>query len=360
MLSAVLRGPGRMQVEELPDPALPQGGALLKMEACAVCGTDIKMLELGHRDLIYPCIPGHELVGRIVQLDGGGVDYYYHDNNNSSNKPIREGDLVAVWPGIACGRCPSCRRGTDGRCPNIRIRGFNFPGGFAEMCPLPAESLSSGLALLPKSIDPALAALSEPLGCCINGQEQARLAGGDRGDSVLIFGGGPVGALHALLADAFGAAKVIVSERLPGRVATLKNNTHATVFNPDEEDTAELVAAETNGEGADVILTASPAVDVDSSLLRLLSPGGRICIFSGPQPGKGEPLIDLSLMHYRELSISGAYGCSSRQFRRAAELLTSGRIRADWLITRRAGLGQIEEAFAHSTRREGMKSVVCK
>jgi L-iditol 2-dehydrogenase len=238
--------------------------------------------------------------------------------------------------------------------------GFSFPGGFAEMCALPAESLSSGLALLPKSIDPALAALSEPLACCINGQEQARLSGGDSGDNVLIFGGGPIGALHALLAESRGAAKVIVSEKLPGRVAKLKNNTRAMVFNPDEEDTAEIVAAETNGEGADVILTATPAVDVDSSLLRLLSPGGRICIFSGPRPGKGQPPLDLSLVHYRELSISGAYGCSSRQFRRAAELLTSDRIRADWLITRRAGLDQIGEAFSHSSRREGMKSVVCK
>lgn len=91
MLAAVLRGPGRMEVEELPDPTLPEGGALLKMEACAVCGTDIKMLQQGHQDLIYPCIPGHELVGRIVQLDDSNGDYYYHD----SNRPIREGDLVA-------------------------------------------------------------------------------------------------------------------------------------------------------------------------------------------------------------------------------------------------------------------------
>ena len=352
MLAAVLRGPGKMQIEELPDPALPKGGALLKMEACAVCGTDIKMHQQGHRDLTYPCIPGHELVGRIVQLDGSNGDYYYHD----SNRPIREGDLVAVWPGIACGRCPSCRRGSDHRCPDIRIMGFSFPGGFAEMCALPAESLSRGLNPLPEGVDPALAALSEPLGCCINGQDQVRLK---EGESVLILGGGPIGALHALLAESRGAAKVIIAEKLPGRISSLKRNTRATLFNPDEEAPSGVIAAETGGLGVDVIFSAAPQVDLDCSLLRLLSPGGRACIFSGPGADNADPPMDLRLIHYHELSICGAYGCSSRHIRRAAEHLTSGRIRAGWLITKRASLAKIGEAFAHSTARGGMKSVVC-
>jgi len=141
-----------MEIEDLPEPDLPEGGALLKMEACAVCGTDIKMLEQGHRDLVYPCIPGHELVGRIAQTDGGDGCCHYR-----SSASVQEGDLVAVWPGIACGGCLPCRRGDDGRCRDIKIMGFNFPGGFAEMCALPAESLYSGINLLPQGTDPAIA-----------------------------------------------------------------------------------------------------------------------------------------------------------------------------------------------------------
>jgi len=348
--AAVLRGPGRMEIEDLPEPDLPEGGALLKMEACAVCGTDIKMLEQGHRDLVYPCIPGHELVGRIAQTDGGDGGCHYRPS-----APVREGDLVAVWPGIACGGCLPCRRGDDGRCRDIKIMGFNFPGGFAEMCALPAESLYSGTNLLPRGTDPAIASLSEPLACCINGQEQAHLCSGE---SVLIFGGGPIGALHALLAGSRGAGSIIISEKLAGRLSILRRNTRSLAFNPDEEGPADVVAAETDGVGVDVILTATPAVDTDSSLLRMLSPGGRLCIFSGPSMGRGESSVDMRLLHYREVSICGSYGCSSRHCRQAAELLTSGRIRADWLITKRAGLMQINEAFAHSAERAGMKSVV--
>ena len=109
----------------------------------------------------------------------------------------------------------------------------------------------------------------------------------------------------------------------------------------------------------DVILTATPEVRVDSDLLKLLSPGGRVCIFSGPAPGNYEEQIDLRSIHYHELTITGAYGCSSRQNRQAVELLTSGMIKADWIVTKRTSLAGIEDAFSHSSQRTGLKSVVC-
>ena len=89
---------------------------------------------------------------------------------------------------------------------------------------------------------------------------------------------------------------------------------------------------------------------MDGRLLRLLAPGGRICIFSGPRPGNYEEQIDLRSMHYREQMIVGAYGCSSRQNREAVELLTTGKIKADWIITKRTTLSSIEDAFRHSSR----------
>ena len=93
--------------------------------------------------------------------------------------------------------------------------------------------------------------------------------------------------------------------------------------------------------------------------MRLLAPGGRICIFSGPRPGNYEEQIDLRSMHYHEQMIVGAYGCSSRQNRQAVELLTTGKIKADWIITKRTTLANIEDAFRHSSQRHGLKSVVC-
>ncbi len=143
MKAALLKSPGVMELEDLPRPECPPGGALLKMVACAVCGTDVKMLQQGHRDLAYPRILGHEIVGRIEEID--------------RTCGLKEGDLCQVWPGIACGSCGSCLRGADNRCRNMKIMGFNFDGGFAEYMALPGQSLSRGANLLPENFDPALA-----------------------------------------------------------------------------------------------------------------------------------------------------------------------------------------------------------
>jgi L-iditol 2-dehydrogenase len=341
MKAALLKAPGVMELDDYPDPVTPKGGVLLEILACAVCGTDLKMREHGHRDLDLPRVLGHEMVGKIVE--------------NDSDSSLAEGDRVQLWPGIACGKCRSCLSGADNRCPSVKIMGFNCDGGFAQLLALPGESFPGGVNLLPENVDPALAALAEPLACCINGQEQARVAQGER---VLICGGGPIGAMHALLAELHAAAKVIVAERMPGRIRELERHTSAVVINPAEESGKSVLAAEIGREGVDVILTATPEVRVDGDLLTLLSPGGRVCIFSGPAPGNYQEIIDLRSFHYHELTISGAYGCNSRQNRQAVELLTSGMIKADWLITKRTNLAGIDDAFYHSSQRIGMKSVV--
>jgi L-iditol 2-dehydrogenase len=346
MKAAVLKGPGLLELDDLPDPVTPRGGALLEILACAVCGTDVKMREQGHRDLVFPRVLGHEMVGRIVEMNGGPC---------RAEGGLAEGDNVQVWPGLACGKCRPCLCKADNRCQSIKIMGFNCDGGFAELLALPEQSLSGGVNLLPPGADPALAALAEPLACCINGQEQARVC---QGECVLIYGGGPIGALHALLAELHTAEKIIVAERLPGRIRLLERHTSATVVNPAEESLESVLAAEIGRAGVDVILTATPEVRLDSDLLQLLSPGGRVCIFSGTAPGNYQERIDLRSIHYHELTITGAYGSSSRHNRSAVELLTSGMIKADWLITRRTNLAGIEDAFSHSSHRIGMKSVV--
>jgi L-iditol 2-dehydrogenase len=346
MKAAVLKAPGLLELDDLPDPVTPSGGALLEILACAVCGTDIKMRVQGHRDLSYPRVLGHEMVGRVMEMG----------HNADADISLAEGDLVQVWPGIACEKCRPCQRGADNRCPDIKIMGFNCDGGFAELLALPMQSLSGGVNLLPPGTDPALAALAEPLACCINGQEQARVCQGDR---VLILGGGPIGALHALLAELRGAEKIIVAEKLPGRIRLLEKHTSAIVVDPAEESLESVLATKVGCAGVDVILTATPAIRVDNDLLKLLSPGGRVCIFSGPAPGNYEEPIDIRSIHYHELTVTGAYGCTSRQNRQAVELLTSGLIKADWIVTKRASLARIEDAFSHSSQRTGLKSVVC-
>lgn len=342
MKAAVLKAPGILELDEIPDPECPKGGALIEVKACAVCGTDIKMLQNGHKDLVYPRVLGHEIAGRVAEID--------------RDCGIAEGDLVQVWPGIPCGRCIPCQRGTDNRCERIGILGFNRDGGFAKLLALPWESIPRGINVVPSSgyIDPGLIALAEPLACCMNGQEMTRVT---RADVVLILGGGPIGCLHALLAELHSARKIIVVEKLENRARRIRKHTSALVVDASEPLDG-IVAEETGGRGVDVILTATPDVRVNDALLRMLSPGGRICVFSGPGPGGREEPIDLRSIHYQELTVVGAYGCSSRQNRAAAELLATGAVNADWIITKRTSLERIQDAFSHSSKRRGQKSIV--
>ncbi len=336
-----------MELEDRPDAECPEGGVLIRVSACAVCGTDVKMLRQGHRDLVYPRVLGHEMVGRVAEIDCDCV--------------VAEGDLVQVWPGIPCGRCSSCLKGNDNRCRSIKILGFNSDGGFAEMLALPREGVPRGLTPVPEGSDPGLIALAEPLACCLNGQELAEVS---PGDVVLVLGGGPIGCLHALLAEHRGAERVIVAEKLEHRARRLREHTreeHTSVLAIDSSSSLSLARAVVEGireRGVDVILTATPEVRVDSRLLGLLAPGGRICVFSGPRPEDSVVPIDLRSLHYQELTISGGYGCSSCQNREAVKLLASGAIEADWIVTKRTPLNGIADALRHSSERLGLKSVI--
>jgi L-iditol 2-dehydrogenase len=343
MKAALMTGPGSLRLEQVVDPVLPQGGAVLELVACAICGTDAKMLENGHRDLVYPRILGHEMVGRIIAIDG-------------KIRSFREGDLVQVWPGIACGECRPCQRGYDNQCQSMGILGFNRDGGFAQRMALPAESFrTGGLVLLPDEVDASLVTLTEPLACCLNGQELASVGAGD---TVLIFGAGPIGCLHAMAACARGAGSIIMTEHLESRRRLLPSELADRVVDPATEDIAEVVAKETEGEGVDVVLMSTPEVRVDSWILKLMAPHGRISVFSGPKKGSYEVPFDVRTLHYREISLLGAYGCSSRHNREAVQLLLSGDLKADWLVTERARLDDIASMFKHVNERVGMKSVI--
>ena len=340
MKAAVLKAPGILELDDLPDLECPKGGALIEVKACSVCGTDVKMLQKGHKDLVYPRILGHEVVGEIAEID--------------QECDMIEGDLVQIWPGIACGMCRPCLRGNDNQCESMKILGFNRDGGFAELVALPKESISRGMNLIDlRALDLDVISLAEPLACCLNGQELTAVC---EGDVVLIIGGGPIGCLHAALAELRGAERIIIAEKLENRIGKIKRHTACRVLDVFLS-LQEAIFEETNGKGVDVILMATPEVEIDNSLLKLLAPGGRICIFSGPRSDY-EKMIDIRSMHYRELTMVGAYGCSSRQNKQAVRLLASGALDVDWIITKRTNLENIVEALDHSSERRGLKAVI--
>jgi L-iditol 2-dehydrogenase len=340
MKAAILRAPGDIVVEDMKEPELPKEGLLIRVEACSICGTDVKMWKNGHRDLTYPRVLGHEFVGVV-------------DSVSSEDSGIEIGDEVQVWPGIACGSCGPCLRGRDNQCERQGIIGFNLDGGFAELVPLPIESIKcGGVNLIPKGLSKIKATLAEPLACCINGQDACGLGPGDR---VLIIGGGPIGLLHAMLARRRGAETIILAEQDKNRVDLAFN------AKPDYVVTGDLskeVSSITDGGGVDVLLIAAPQIGVNMDLIGLLNPGGRLNIFSGMPKSMSTVPIDLNHIHYREIAITGSYGCRSQGCKQALEILGEDDFDCDWIFTKRVPLAQIEEGLIHSFERDGLKAVV--
>lgn len=341
MMAVVLEAPGKMTLREVEDPVCPEGGLILKVEACSICSTDVKMMRRGQRDLVYPRILGHEISGVVSEKDGIGPDV---------------GERVQVFPGIFCGRCPACRRGAENLCERIRILGFNIDGGFAERLLVPRNSVrNGGVFPIPDGVRFEEAALAEPLACSINAQERV---GVGEDDSVLIFGAGPAGTLHFLLARQRGASMVAVAEPLESRADLAKLSGADLVVCTSRENLQERADEATAGKGFDVIILASRDIAVDDDLLALLAPRGRISLFSGLPPNLAAPNLDLNHLHYRENLIVGSYGCTPAQNRKALDLISSGAIEASRLITERVSLCEIMRGMEHAERREGLKAVV--
>ena len=344
MKAAIYQGVGQIEIAEVPEPTLsPEYPVKIKVDACAICGTDVRTYRHGKFNVIPPQILGHEISGTVVEkLDGVNA--------------LEVGDRVAMAAVVSCGECYYCTRGMQNRCLEWTAISYEHPGAFAEYMTIPARLLEfEGVNKVPPGTDSAAAALCEPLACCINGQELSRVG---LGDSVLIIGGGPIGVLHVGLAKVMGSTKVMVSERSTYRREMAAKFGADVVIDPNAEDLKERVMAETEGRGADVILVAAPSGKAQEEALHLAAKRGRINFFGGLPKDAPNITIDANLVHYRELFLHGSADSTPRQNQIALQLISSGRIPAGELVTHTLPLDQLVEGIGIVERREGMKVVI--
>jgi len=343
MKAALLKSPGQLVITQVPDPEPPAKGLVVKVEACSICATDIKMFRHGQRDLIYPRILGHEIAGVVIETGTGDI-------------PFRSGERVQIAPGISCNRCPACQQGAPNQCDHIGILGFTHHGGFAQYLAVPAQSVACGAVnLIPSGLTFVEATFAEPLACCLNGLELVRL---DSKDVVLILGAGPMGCLQTMLARAKGVKQILLAERSLKRIMMSIAAEPSRLINVSKENLKEVVKQETEGRGVDVIMLACPDSAIDYPILELLAPRGRVCFFSGLPPEQSQLHFDANFLHYREITFVGAYGCTADQNRLALELMASGQVNVNWLVTKRISLEAIHEGIDYLMEHSGMKVVV--
>jgi L-iditol 2-dehydrogenase len=344
MLAAVYHGPGDLRVEQVPVPDIAGDEVLLKVLGTNICGTDLRILHGGHRK--YPegtiRIPGHETVGVISEI-------------GSAVTGFERGQRVFIAPNIGTGSSRETISGNNNLDPDYEAIGITMDGSFAEYVRVPGEFLRQGnLMPVSEDLDPAVAALIEPLACVLRGQNAVHL---NRGDVVVIMGAGPIGALHLLLAQLSGAARVIVSEPFEYRREQALYFGADRVVNPLEEDLEQIVWEESAGRGADVIIVAAPSKPAQEMALEIAAIGGRINLFGGLP--KDDPYIrfNANTVHYKELVVTGTTACSTWDCMRAADLVNAGRLDLKPLVTSRYPLSQAVEAFKAAV--DGINLRVC-
>ncbi|MGI8331735.1 zinc-dependent dehydrogenase [Actinomadura scrupuli] len=336
--------PGDIRLEDAPEPVAGPGELKIRVRNCSTCGTDVKISRFGHHHIVPPRVMGHEVAGEIADV-GAGVTAW------------AAGDRVQVIAAIPCGHCPDCLRGRMTVCPHQESIGYHYDGGFAEYMIVPAKVLAvGGVNRVPAGLSFAEASVTEPLACVLNGQELARV--GD-GDDVVVIGSGPIGCLHVRMARAHGAARVFMIELNAARLAQA-----AELVEPDaaiSADGVDVVAAVldlTGGRGADVVITAAASGKAQEQALAMAARQGRISFFGGLP--KDDPVIacDSNLVHYRELTIVGANGSSPAHNARALDLIASGRVPVDDLITHRLPLEAALDALGIVARGEAVKVTI--
>ncbi len=199
------------------------------------------------------------------------------------------------------------------------------------------------------------AALAEPLGCCINGLELSKI---NLGDVVLIIGAGPIGCMLAELAKYMGAKKVMISQRSKKRVDMAKTFNIDVVISSLEENFLNRVMEETNGLGADIVITACASIEAQEQALSVIKNRGRINFFGGLPKGSKQLSLDSNLIHYKEIFLLGSHGSVPRHHRLALELFESGVIDVAKYISHKFKLEDILEAFNIVENRQGMKVIL--
>lgn len=336
--------PGDVRIEDAPEPQAGPGEVKIRVRNCSTCGTDLKIYRYGHHRIDPPRVMGHEIAGEVVDVGDGVVGW-------------SAGDRVQVIAAIPCGQCAECRRGRMTVCPNQTSMGYQYDGGFAEYMVVPARVLAvDGLNRIPDGVGFDEASVAEPLACVLNGQELARVG---EGDDVVVVGSGPIGCLHVRLARSRGAGRVFLVELNRERLERA-----AALVAPDEAvsaedgDVVEQILKLTDGRGADVAITAAASGKAQEQALRYAARQGRISFFGGLPQDAPTIICDSNLVHYRELTIVGANGSSPAHNARALDLIATGAVPVEDLITHRLPLDGVLEALDTVARGEAIKVTI--
>jgi len=309
MPAAVLQGPGRLEVTEVPVPAVGPEDVLVAVDLCGVCGSDLHMVLEGWG--APGSWQGHEWIGTVAAVGSGVTEW-------------QRGDVVVGGPTIRCGTCPPCLAGRPSLCSARDTPGIGLEhGAFATYKLSPAAELLA----LPDGLDPRAAALAEPLAVALHGISQSGAAPGQR---AMVLGAGPIGALTIAALRAHGVDDVTCAEPSPSRRALAAAAGATRVVDPADLVVPSIAEPGLVVDGAvDVVLECSgKARAMEAGLAQLARGGTLVLVGAGMEP----PRFDPNRILLNELVVTGAFTYDHDGFERALELLAAGDLPVEVLL----------------------------
>ncbi len=311
MKQAIMIEPGNILIHDVPPPVLKQNEVLVRVKRIGVCGSDIHVYHGQHPYTTYPVVQGHELSCEIVEI-------------GEESKGFSPGDKVTIEPQLSCGKCYSCQNGLYNLCNELKVIGFQAPGGASELYAARADRIVK----LDEDMTHADGAMLEPLAVAVRAVGQI---GDIIGKNVLVLGAGPIGNLVAQTARGMGAESILVSDINPFRLEIAGKCGIESTVNPLEEDLEESIISHFGAyRRADVIFDCagvSSSINGAISCARKGTPIIIVAVF-GDKPG-----IDLARINENELKLYGTARYVISDFERAIGLIRDGLVNLSPLIT---------------------------
>lgn len=308
-----------IRIKEVPTPVPGPKEMLVKVMSCGICGSDtVEWYRLPRA----PLVQGHEPGAQVVQT-GAAV------------KKFKPGDRVFIAPKVPCGQCYYCKKGHHPQCTGAKER---LPGSFAQYILVPETIIENGTYLLPDHVSYDQSTFIEPLACVIRAQ---KLAGIKEGQTVLVLGCGMSGLLHVKYAKS-KRARVIATDIKASRLELARKNGADPAINA-AGNAAQLLLDQT-GRKADIVILSTASMTAVEQAWECVDKGGAVVFFAVPDPDL-RVSIPINDFWTREIRVLTSYYCGPPDLAEALELIASGEIEVDDMITHTLSLDDIEKGF---------------
>ena len=342
MKTASVKEPSVISVDETEKPTLEPGDILVQMNACGICGSDVEKVfgEYGKPSMRL----GHEPAGVILDVGSDVAEF-------------KKGDRVFTHHHVPCYDCHLCNHGNETTCQKYSETNLS-PCGLSEEYVVPAWNVSHGGVLkISDSLSFEEAAMIEPLACCVRAWTKFRCY---EGDSAAIFGVGPTGMMHVMLALTKKLSKIFCLDVNDFRLDFAKKFNITESISSLDEDRKQKILDQTNGMGVDVAIVATSSMNALEDAIDMVRKGGSIMMFG--VPSKGAKLdLDMSKIYSKEITLVTSYAASDKDTKDALDLIESSQIDVKQLITHTYRIVDSQKAFDHARSGDNaMKIIITK